>query len=187
MGKPDDQLVRAYLNGDEDAFNALYARYKHDVLRFLVSLGGTHEQAEDAFQNTWIKVVRHLGSYRGRNRFRGWLFTTAYRTWLSEVRSSWERRKVCVGGQETDFEGLPIDPALARVASHEKAIIARERREMLYTALDALPDVLRQTVLLRTDGGLSFKEVARVMECPLGTALWRMNEAVKRLKTLLGE
>ena len=187
MEMSDDQLVRTYLNGDEDAFSTLYIRYKADVFSFLVSLGGTREQAEDAFQNTWIRVIRHLGGYRRRNQFRGWLYTTAYRTWVSEVRSSWERRKICVGTQETDFEGLPIDPSMAHVESHEDMLILRERREIVYNALDSLPDTLRQTVLLRTDAGLSFKEVAQVMKCPLGTSLWRMNEAVKRLKTLIGE
>ena len=186
MNPTDDELVRSYQRGDIHAFETIYERYGMALFRFVLSLGGLREQAEDVVQTTWLKALNNLESYKGPDRFKPWLFRTAYRTWLNDVRSAWERRRVAVGGVEQDFEGLPIDKALVKADTPRDAAAAREKRTALYEALETLPDKMRQTVFLRIDAGLTFREIAETMGCPLGTALWRMKEAVQRLKTLIG-
>ncbi|HOZ45718.1 MAG TPA: sigma-70 family RNA polymerase sigma factor [Candidatus Hydrogenedentes bacterium] len=188
MNQTDDALIAAYLKGSMPAFESLFGRYERPVLRFIVSLGGSREQAQDAAQTTWLKVVEGLGAYEARGRFRPWLFRIAHRAWLDHVRGAWQRRRILVGeGNESDFEGLPIDrTAFGAAISPADAAAAREERDQLYDALAGLPCALRQTVLLRIDAEMTFAEIAEAMDCPLGTALWRAHEAERRLKDALG-
>lgn len=186
MKQTDDELVRLYLRGKIKAFEVLYERYGMGMFRFVLSLGGSREQAEDVVQTTWLKAIDNLESYRCPDRFKPWLFQTAYRTWLNDVRSAWERRRVAVGSSNEDFEGLPVDKTLMNAETSRDMVTAREERTALYEALETLPDKMRQTVFLRIDAGLTFREIAETMGCPLGTALWRMKEAVRRLKTMIG-
>ena len=164
----------AYLEGDLSAFETIYDRYAGRLLGFVASLGANRDLAEEACQKTWIKVIDHLEQYEAAGRFRPWLFTIAHRQWLDDVRSAWQRHKVKpvdvgdAGGANANLHD-PIEHAMVR-----------EQRELLTVALGELPAPLRQTVLLRIDGALSFLQIAETMQCPLGTALWRMKEDIVR-------
>ena len=183
----DDDLVRAYLAGDLRAFETLFDRYERRILGFVASLGGRPAQVEDAAQTTWLKVVQELPRYRPSGRFKSWLFRIAQRTWLDSVRSAWERKRVALPeSADDDFEGVPIEWWITGRASPQERAATVEHRDALYNALDALPDLMRQTVLMRIDGEMTFREIAEAMGCPLGTALWRMKEAQKRLRAKLG-
>ena len=85
-----------------------------------------------------------------------------------------------------DFEGVPIEWWIDDRASPRESAATVETRDALYQALDALPDSMRQTVLMRIDAEMTFREIGEAMGCPLGTALWRMKEAQKRLRAKLG-
>jgi RNA polymerase sigma-70 factor, ECF subfamily len=182
----DSELIRAYLAGNNDAFDVLYGRYERPVFSFLLSLGGSWAQAEDVMQQTWIKAIHGLPAYRDQGKFQAWVFQIAHRQWLDLVRSAWERRRVSLESAE-DSVGPPLDERLVdtRLLPSEAAAHGEERAQ-LYEALDQMPDRMRQAVLLRVDGDMTYKEIAAAMECPLATALWRVREAEKRLKTLLG-
>ena len=183
----DDDLVRAYLAGDLRAFETLFDRYERRILGFVASLGGRPAQVEDAAQTTWLKVVQELPRYRPMGRFKSWLFRIAQRTWLDSVRSAWERKKVTLPESvDGDFEGVPIEWWIDDRASPRESAATVETRDALYQALDALPDSMRQTVLMRIDAEMTFREIGEAMGCPLGTALWRMKEAQKRLRAKLG-
>jgi len=172
----DDALIGAYLEGDVEAFGSLYDRYARRVLRFVLSLGATREQAEESVQATWLKVVENLPKYKARGRFRAWLFQIAHRTWLDLARSAWERRRVpmaAVAENETVM------------ASPETALDAEDRRNGLHAALETLPDAMRQVILLRLDGEMTYREIAVATGSPLGTTLWRAREATRRLKQVL--
>lgn len=185
MEPSDCELIGRYLHGDPEAFTALYSRYECHLLRFLLSLGGSWEQAEEAFQLSWIKAIERLADFQGRGSFRSWLFRIAHRTWLDQVRRGWERRRVSIAGVE-DWESLPIDRAFLS-SSRDPVAVAEdeERRVLLREALESLPDKMRQTVLLRIDGELTYQQIADEMGCPLSTALWRVREAERRLAAIL--
>ena len=87
---------------------------------------------------------------------------------------------------EDDYPGVPIEWWTDGRTSPQERASAAETRQALYDALDALPDLMRQTVLMRIDAEMTFREIATAMGCPLGTALWRMKEAEKRLRARLG-
>jgi RNA polymerase sigma-70 factor (ECF subfamily) len=183
----DEQLIKTFRRGDDCAFNELYNRYSAHVFTFLLSLGGSVQDCEDAAQTTWRKAIDKIDTYHGRKGFQPWLFQIAHRTWLDRVRSAWDRRHVPVGqGQDEDFVGLPIDESMTRSAvSVSDQAIAREESALLYAALEHLPDRMRQTMLLYVDGGMNLREISEAMECSIGTTSWRFHEAKKRLKDKL--
>ncbi len=187
MNRSDDELIEEYLQGDVESFGQLYDRYERRLFGFVLSLGGARHRAEDVAQKTWLKVLVQLESYQIRGRFRSWLFKIGHRVWLDEVRSAWERRRVSLeGNPETDCEGLPIDECVVDAAQSPMEQAARkERLDIMYSAIEMLPDMMRQALLLRIDADMSHKEISEVMDCPLGTTLWRVREATRRLKDQL--
>ena len=179
MEPSDDALIGRYLCGDLSAFEVLYDRFARRLLSFVIALGAEMNHAEDVTQKTWMKVIDQLPRYQPQGRFRAWLFTIAHRLWLAESRSAWQRHHSAAHA-EPESAGL-IDPAAGPV---ERAIVL-EQQQSVVQALQELPELMRQTVLLRIDGGLKFREIAETMRCPLGTVLWRMKEAERRLASRL--
>jgi RNA polymerase sigma factor (sigma-70 family) len=187
MDQSDDALIVRYLTGDVAAFEQLYHRYAGRLLGFLISMGAPRDAAEDVAQKAWIKALEALESYRGQGRFRAWLFTLSYRLWLDEARSAWRTRSFGMDEEQlaaVAANGAPRSTS-STVANPREAAEAREERELLEQALEELPDSMRQTVLLRIDGELAYREIAEMMDCPLGTVQWRMNEAQRRLSMML--
>ena len=162
------------------AFERLYERYAARLLGFVVALGVPVDAAEDVCQKVWLRVIHNLVAYRGFGRFRPWLFRIAHRQWLDEARSAWQRHRMPLDRPGTEAEWA--DPGAGPI----DIVLARERHQLLLDALAELPPAMRQTVLLRIDGELTFREIADAMACPLGTALWRMKEAERRLARRLG-
>jgi len=187
MNRSDDEFIEEYLQGDVKSFGQLYDRYERRLFGFVLSLGGTRDRAEDVVQKTWLKVLDQLDSYQMRGRFRAWLFTIGHRVWLDEVRSAWEQRRVSLEGNPgTDYGGLPIDESIMVAADSPMEQAARkERLDIVYSAIETLPDMMRQALLLRIDADMTHKEISEVMDCPLGTTLWRVREATRRLKDQL--
>jgi RNA polymerase sigma-70 factor (ECF subfamily) len=186
MTPSDDSLIAQYLDGDPAAFEALYHRYAPRLLGFVYSLGADRDAAEDVAQKTWLRALEALDAYDPRGRFRPWLFRTAYRLWVDEKRSGWERRRVPVDSEEELEQAASSNRAAPGAAGRPPAdpreqASAREERELVEAALERLPEEMSRTVLLRIDGDLAYREIAELMGCPLGTVLWRMSEAQKRL------
>ncbi len=169
----------AYLDGDLEAFGTLYDRYARRLFGFALSLGCTNALAEDVAQTAWLKAIEALPRYKPRGRFQPWLFRIAHRVWLDQVGSAWERRRVSMDDSALDAAQAGAAPAA------EDAVIARERHDALHAALDELPEPMRQVILLRLEGDMTYREIAAAMKSPLGTTLWRARQATLRLKDAL--
>lgn len=184
MCQPDEQLIERYLTGEIEAFERLYARYAPRLLGFLIGLDGDRDAAEEAAQLTWIKVSARIGGCRDRARFRAWLFRTAHRTWLDERRRAARRRHQPLDlAADAGGDGRWADPA----PDPRRQATQAERRARLRAAIAKLPESIRAAVLLRIDGELTHREIARELGCPLGTALWRVREGTRRLTEMLGD
>ncbi|HUT22936.1 MAG TPA: sigma-70 family RNA polymerase sigma factor [Sumerlaeia bacterium] len=186
MSRSDDSLIARYLEGDAEAFEDLYRRYASRLLGFVLSLGADRDAAEDLAQRTWLRALEALDAYKPRGRFRPWLFQTAYRLWVDEKRSGWERRRTPVDSEEELEQAASSDRAASGAegrppADPREQASACEERELVEAALKRLPEEMSRTVLLRIDGDLAYREIAELMGCPLGTVLWRMSEAQRRL------
>jgi RNA polymerase sigma-70 factor (ECF subfamily) len=177
--RSDDDLVRDYLGGDMEAFEALYGRYRARLFGLVRSMGLRPSETEDLFQETWLRAIRGMGRYRPRGRFRFWLFTIARNAYLDRVRRD---------GREVPIRDAEDEPAVAmasRIPRPDETLSERERMDRLQQAAGALPPGERAVLQLRVREEMSFREIGEVLDIPVGTALWRMHRAVRRLAEAL--
>jgi RNA polymerase sigma-70 factor (ECF subfamily) len=175
-GVSDRALVKAYLRGDAGAFEELYLRYEAPLFGYVLGMVREREEAEDVLQETFLKIMRSLGRYREQGSFRSWLYTVASNLCRDHLRKrsrheQLARERLQVGSSAPDPEAV-----------FERS----ESSQLLSRLVDELPDEQREVVLLRVRSDLSFREIARLQGCPLGTALGRMHLAVKKLRRGFG-
>ena len=177
MDKPDKDLIKAYLHGDADAFTVLYERYKRQVYSFLLKmLADKSSSVDDLFQHVWIKTMKNLHRYRDQERFLAWLFSIARNTALDHFR----KQKKNYIFSELDREDTPE----VENTSAEEPWRNMDRSELLSAveaALLLLSPEQREVFVMRQDG-LSFKEIAKLHDCSINTALARMQYAMKNLQ-----
>ena len=173
--RPDEELVARWVAGELPAFEALYARYRQPLYRYVLRLAGDEASANDLYQGTWEKVIRARKSYRPSGPFRGWLFRIAHNHAMDQFRRSRPQADVDVEGMVSDGDG----PVAA--LEHE------DREKRLRAALQALPEKQREALLLKLDAGLALDEIAGVTGVNRETAKSRLRYAVARLKTVLKE
>ena len=184
----DDELMAAFIVGDAAAMETLYLRYRQGVYSWLLRMTGDAAEAEDIYQDVWLKVIRSASNYRSGN-FRAWLWQIVRNNTTDRMRKRSPSlvldAPVCADGEgENTVVDLLSDDAAANALMQ---IEECERRRMACDAIDALPTAQREIVLLRINGGLSFKEIADMLASPIGTVLARMHNAVENLKAALAE
>jgi|SRR5262245_46750720 len=170
----DAELLTRFRSGDADALESLFARYEEPVFRFLFGVLHDHHQAEDALQETFVQAIRKAESV-SPDTFRGWLFTVAYRQGMLLKRRA---KRLPAQADDLILLGLVGDePADTRATLTDEA---RHVRELLAQ----LPAVQRAVISARVFDGLTFREVAAALGCPLNTALARMHDGLKKLRQL---
>ena len=184
--RSDDDLIGAFRAGDGSAMEALFGRYRKPVFAWLLRMAPDRAEAEDLYQEVWLKVIRGIGRYADGN-FKAWL-------WRIVRNTATDRARKCMAaplldepiGEEADAETrldqVADDAAVTALARMEDT----ERRTFLRMAIGELSVRLREVVLLRINGELEFREIAEVLGLPLGTVLGRMNLAVKKLREAVG-
>ena len=170
----DTVLLARFRTGDADALALLYARYERPIYLFLLGMLRRPHDAEDALQETFIQALRKSEAVAGET-LRGWLFAVAHQQAVLAKRRA--KRVPSVAADEL-LRGLlgADDP----VNAYESA----ERADLLRGLLDELPAVQQAVIRLRVFEGLRFREVAERLGCPLNTALARMHEGLKKLRSL---
>lgn len=178
----DDDLVRAYRDGDAAAFERLYARHRVTLYNYLRRhLGSQAGRAEELFQDTWLKAIDALERYQEDGRFSAWLFRIAHNAMVDQVRRG--ARDPVSFADPTDLEALaqPVADGPAEAAMES------ERSARLRAALERLPPEQREAFLLREEAGLDLHEIARETGVGMETAKSRLRYAVKALRAALGE
>jgi len=188
----DQQLVLRAQQGDRRAFDLLVIKYQHRVLRLVGRFVRDQDQAFDLAQEAFIKAYRALANFRGESAFYTWLYRIAVNTAKNQlVATAREGYSVSLnsgGGDESD-EALPEPEALRDHATPEDMAASQELEQEIRAAISALPEDLRTALTLREMEGLSYEDIAVVMNCPIGTVrsrIFRAREAVEeRIKPLL--
>jgi RNA polymerase sigma-70 factor (ECF subfamily) len=169
----DESLIAGVAAGDEHALEELCRRYERPLHRFLARYTGGRD-ADDLYQETWLRVVRAATRFDTSRRFSTWLFQIAV-----NLCHDWHRRRpaepVEPARVESQLDGADGDPTNAIDA----AIDARR-------LLAALPEAQRSVVILRYYHGLTEADVAEILGCPRGTVKSRMHHAMARLEKLAG-
>jgi RNA polymerase sigma-70 factor (ECF subfamily) len=184
----DAKLVEMVQRGDKAAFNVLVLRYQHRVLKLVTRYLRDPVEAEDIAQEAFIKAYRALPSFRGESAFYTWLYRIAANTAKNVLVSS-RRRLVDYNLDMQDPEDYAAQVLLKDGDTPEGMLLTEEIRQTVTAAMEQLPDDLREAITLRELEGLSYEEIAEVMECPVGTVrsrIFRAREAIdKKLRPLL--
>lgn len=191
----DAEAVKRAREGDHDAFGVLVERYQERAFRLAVRILRDEEQARDAVQDAFLKVYGALDRFEGRSGFYTWLYRVVFNRCLDLQRRERARPVLHAsaaseesGGEEALLgEGAEEGVGASRFASPESSRSDSELRVVLVDAVRALPDDARQTFLLREVDGLSYSEIAEVLDVPKGTVMSRLHYARKRLRETLSE
>ena len=166
----DEKLILRFQEGDINAYNELVKRYKDRLLNFVFRYFNNREQAEDVVQDTLIKLYTHASYYKNIAKFSTWIFTIAKNNALTELRKN--KRK------QTDSlwteDGKVID-----INSKEQSLDVKVQNEIaidqLNKFLDEIPENFRMAVVLRDFQELSYDEISKILEIPIGTIKSRIN------------
>lgn len=176
LEESDSDLIRRAVEGSDEAFEALYNRYRLPFYSYLHRiLMGRPEQVDDFFQQAWIKASQSLHRYSHQEKFLAWLCRIGHNLAMDYFRSH----------RSDPTEEIPDDLA-SRYAKPDDEIHREELTSALKKAITTLPPEQQAVILMREDG-LSFKEIAERLNIPLNTALGRMHYAVQNLKKTLAE
>ncbi|OFV47219.1 RNA polymerase sigma-H factor [Oligella urethralis] len=186
----DAALVKRAQAGEKRAFELLVSKYQRRILRLLGRILYNQSDVEDVAQETFLKAYRALPKFRNESAFYTWLYRIAVNTARNHLSSKQNQLFVSDQLESQDGETFSLLDNLTDGETPETHMHNREILEALQAALDDLPEQLRQAIVLRELEGLSYEEIAGVMDCPVGTVrsrIFRAREAIsERLKSLLG-
>jgi len=175
-------IARGLRRRDPDLLDRLIEQYQHRLLRYLVSLSGNRELAEDLFQETWIRVLERGHQYDGKHEFSTWLYAVARNLTLDYLR---KKRTVSLNGMMEDEDHAPFEPADPRPAAWE-LVQQNQQADRINAALIGIPVEYRETVVLRFQDGLALEEIAVVTGTKLGTVKSRLYRGLNLLMSRLG-
>ena len=184
----DHQLVLRAQRGEKVAFGLLVTKYQRKLFRLAFRLLGHQAEAEDVVQETFIKAYRALPQFRSDSAFYTWL----YRIAVNAARTSLEsrgRRLPELYAKAEDDETFDTEEYLTDADTPETLLSAKQIAHTVNLALESLSPELRMALTLREVDGLSYDEIAEVMECPIGTVrsrIFRAREAIaERIRPLM--
>jgi RNA polymerase sigma-70 factor (ECF subfamily) len=184
----DEELLARFRNGQREAFSLLVRRYENELYGYLRRYLGDAALAEDVFQNTFLQVYLKVGSYEAGRPVRPWLYTIATHQAIDALRRHHRHQAVSLSqAQEGHPPGEPDDLASSLVgksAGPAAAAQLEERRLSVRAAVDRLPEFLKQVVVLGYYQGLKYREIAEVLNIPLGTVKSRLHAALARLQEI---
>lgn len=183
----DQVLVEQVLNGNKSAFNLLVIRYQ-SRLGHLVSRYVSQSEIPDVIQETFIKAYRSLGSFKGESVFYTWLYRIAVNTSKNYLIAQGRRPPAFdIDAAEAEiYEGSDL---LRNIDDPESLVLSDEIKRVVFHAIASLPEDLKTAITLREIDGLSYEEIADIMNTPVGTVrsrIFRAREVIdEKLKPLL--
>ena len=183
MKTTDPNWLARYRAGDVSALGELVEQYRRPLFAFILRMTEGRDEAEDIFQEVWIRAIRHLDTFKDR-KLLSWLFRIAHNVIIDRAR----KRKPDCSLQDTSATDTPLEQHVA-APTHSPADVAgyRDLHIRMSAAIDQLPLDQRSVFLMRMEGDLSFKEIARIQSISINTALARMRYAVLKLRAELAD
>jgi len=185
----DRQLVERAQRGDKRAFGLLVEKYQRKLGRLLARFIRDPAEVEDVTQEAFIKAYRALPAFRGDSAFYTWLYRIGINTAKNYLMALGRRAPTSTEVEAEDAEGFEDGEQLRDINTPESMLLSAEIARTVNATIDELPEELRTAIQLREIEGMSYEDIARVMDCPIGTVrsrIFRAREAIaERLRPLL--
>ena len=185
----DQKLVEKAQQGDKKAFGILVEKYNKKLTRLLSRMVRDQSEIEDIVQDSFIKAYRAINNFRGDSAFYTWLYRIGINTAKNHLVSLGRRPKAMDSVEIEDIENFEDGHELRNLETPETSMMTNEIVTTVNETIEMLPDDLRQAITLREMDGLSYDEIAAIMECPIGTVrsrIFRAREAIsEKLKPLV--
>jgi RNA polymerase sigma-70 factor (ECF subfamily) len=180
----DKDLVRLYQNGDQLAISELVKRYKSRIFSSILFLVRKREVAEDLFQETFIKVISGLrkDTYNEQGKFLPWALRIAHNLVIDHFR---KEKLMPMQYDNEEYSVFDILPGQGRNAAEK--MVYDEKIAFVRGLIDRLPPEQREIVILRHYAGLSFKEISKMLDININTALGRMHYAVLKMRDMVAQ
>ena len=175
----DEELMLHYRDGDAAAFDALYARHKGGVYRYLLRQCRDAAAAEEMFQDVWMNLIRARVGYTVQARFATYLYRLAHNRLIDHYRKSRPGAMVSLDAEDGE---APVDPPDERERPQDEALDARRQAARLMELIAALPEAQREAFLLQQEGGMSVEEIAQATGVTRETAKSRLRYAMSKLR-----
>jgi len=178
----DQQLVERVQKGDKRAFDLLVLKYQHKILALISRYMRDQDEIQDVAQEAFVKAYRALPKFRGDSAFYTWMYRIAINTAKNYLVAR-SRRPPGTDVDVEDAEYFEGPSALKDIQNPENALYGEELKQVVERAIKSLPEDLRAAVTLREFDGLSYEDIADVMECPVGTVrsrIFRAREAIDK-------
>jgi RNA polymerase sigma-70 factor, ECF subfamily len=188
----DQMLVERTVAGDSRAFELLVVKYQRRIERLIGRMVRDVDLVEDIAQETFIRAYRALPQFRGEAQFYTWLYRIAVNTAkkaLMDLKRDLLVSERAYKSDDDDDETSRAENELTSSETPETLLAAKEIASAVNAAMEALPDELRQAITLREIEGMSYEEIAQLMNCPIGTVrsrIFRAREAISvKVKPML--
>ncbi len=181
METEEAQIARGLRRRDPDLLDSLIEQYQHRLLRYLLHLTGNRAVAEDLFQETWLRVLEKGHLYDGRNRFVTWLMSIGHNVAIDYLR---KRNPASLDEMNDPEDGAPFEPESTGPSPLEFAEAA-QRHERFTAALEKVPALFREVLVLRFQEQMKLEEIAALVRIPLSTVKTRIYRGVMALRPAL--
>jgi len=185
----DQQLVVRAQRGDKRAFELLVEKYQRKLGRLLARFIRDPAEVEDVTQEAFIKAYRALPAFRGDSAFYTWLYRIGINTAKNYLMALGRRAPTSTEVEAQDAEGFEDGEQLRDINTPESMLLSKEIATTVNATIEELPEELRTAIQLREIEGMSYEDIARIMDCPIGTVrsrIFRAREAIaERLRPLL--
>jgi RNA polymerase sigma-70 factor (ECF subfamily) len=186
----DRELVARAQRGDKRAFELLLEKYQRKLGRLLSRFIRDPSEVEDVTQEAFIKAYRALPAFRGDSAFYTWLYRIGINTAKNYLMAMGRRAPTSTEVEAEEAEGFEEGEQLRDINTPESVLLSNEIAQTVNRTIEQLPEELRTAIQLREIEGMSYEDIARVMDCPIGTVrsrIFRAREAIaEQLRPLLG-
>ena len=186
----DQQLVERAQRGDKRAFDLLVSKYQRKLARLLSRFIRDSTEVEDVTQEAFIKAYRALPTFRGDSAFYTWLYRIGINTAKNYLVALGRRPPTTTNIDSEEAEGFEDGNQLRDLNTPEDELASKQVAETVNQTLGELPEELKTAITLREIEGLSYEDIANIMNCPIGTVrsrIFRAREAIaEKLRPLLG-
>jgi RNA polymerase sigma-70 factor (ECF subfamily) len=182
----DEELLDCFRRGQREAFGVLVRRYEGELFGYLRRYLGDGNLADDVFQNTFLQLYTKIGKYEPGRPVRPWLYTIATHQAIDALRRQGRHPTASLDQERDDSTPGEYPQLLAVMESRSPGPVDQvqgdERRQMVRASVDRLPVSLRQVVVLAYYQGLKYKDIALILDIPVGTVKSRLHAALMKLQ-----